>query len=100
MLPNPKIDGVGVIDSLATPAPPTYTLSAGFAALLPMVIIPPVDPATVGVNVKLMLTLSPGATVNGRLTSAEPKLETLEVRLEIVIVVDPVLVKVTGTVSV
>jgi hypothetical protein len=65
-----------------------------------MVMVPPVDPTTVGVKVKLTLMLSPGATVNGRLTSAEPKLETLEVRLETVIVVDPILVNVTGIVSV
>jgi hypothetical protein len=99
-LPNPRTEGVGVIDSFATPAPPTKTLSEGFAALLPKVMVPPVDPTTVGVNVKLTLTLSPGATVNGRLTSDEPKLETLEVRLETVIGVDPILVKVTGIVSV
>jgi len=99
-LPNPRIDGVGVIASFATPAPPTTTLSEGLAALLPKVMVPPVDPTTVGVNVKLTLTLSPGATVNGRLTSAEPKLKTLEVRLETVMVVDPILVKVTGIVSV
>jgi hypothetical protein len=68
-------------------------------ALLTKEIAPPVHPITVGVNVTMKLTSCPAGSIKGR-----PKLATLNSGMlaliaEIVTLVDPVLVRVTGRAS-
>src|SRR5271166_5669107 len=97
--PKDSAAGLGVSDSLVTPTPPTPTYSVEFDALLVKERVPSAQPATVGMNVRLRLTLCPAATVKGRLKFATANSGVLELTAVIVTLLDPEFVRLTGTVS-
>src|SRR5258708_1613653 len=98
-LPNAKVDGFGVRESLPTPMAPTLTYTVLLDALLTKEIAPPVHPITVGVNVTIKLTSCPAGRTKGRPESATLNSGLLALIAEIVTLVDPVLVRVTGRAS-
>ncbi len=63
-------------------------------------IVPPVQPRAAGVKVTLSSTLCPGAKVSGRLRDDGVNQELFALTAEIVALDSPVLVRVTGNVSV
>jgi hypothetical protein len=71
-----------------------------FDALLENLIAPPIHPIAVGVKLTLRSTLCPASKTRGRLKEDVVNAELPTVTLEMVTLVCPLLVRVTGKVSV
>jgi hypothetical protein len=98
--PNDTIDGLAVTASLLTPVPRTSSGRIAFDALLINLIVPPVHPIAVGVKLTFNSTLCPASRTSGRLKEDTVNSELLAVTPEMVALVSPLFVKVTGRVSI
>jgi hypothetical protein len=98
--PNDTIDGMAVTASLLTPVPLTSSGRIAFAASPTNLIVPPVQPIAVGVKLTYSSTLCPANKTSGRLKRDAVNSELLAVTPEMVALVCPLLVTVTGKVSV
>ncbi len=96
--PNDTIVGLAVTGALLWPVPPTSR--AAFDALLENLIVPPVHPVAVGVKLTFRSTLCPASKTDGRLKEDVANSVLPTVILEMVTLVCPLLVRVTGKVSV
>jgi hypothetical protein len=98
--PKETTEGLAVTATLSTPEPATGSGRMEFSAPLMNLISPPVQPTFAGVKLTVISRLCPGSKTSGRLRDDTVNAELLAVTPEIVVLVCPMLVTVTGKVSI